>query len=157
MNIVVKTDTMTSPLQDLIRKVSDPDPALREIGDDIAQNAIDAFTNPSLRPEPWAPLKPSTIARKKKDKHGSEPLVAFGFLARSPRVVRTVSYSANSKGVVVGSDRKAGNYSLAAIHQLGAPKANIPARPFFPFDAAGNATPSAIARVKAILLRWLNK
>lgn len=157
MKITVKTDTITPAIGNLRMKLADPEPALLEVGESIAAMATEAFSNPGLRPESWPPLKPETLARKAKKKYGSEPLVASGALARSPRVVRTISYSANEHSVVVGSDRRAGSYSLAGIHQLGAPKANIPARPFFPFSADGKATPAAIGRVKEILLRWMNK
>ena len=157
MKISVKTDTITPHLQGMRQKLADPEPALLEVGESIASMATEAFSNPGLRPESWPPLKPETLARKAKKKYGSEPLVASGALARSPRVVRTISYSANEHSVVVGSDRRAGSYSLAGIHQLGAPKANIPPRPFFPFGADGKATPRAIDRVKEILLRWLGK
>ena len=181
MKISVKTDTITPHLQGMRQKLEDPEPALLEVGESIAAMATEAFSNPGLRPESWPPLKPATLERKAKKKYGSEPLVASGALARSPRVVRTISYSANEHSVVVGSDRRIDNnvpknssklakglslakvygmsngYSLAGIHQLGAPKANIPARPFFPFGADGKATPTAIERVKEILLRWLKK
>ena len=153
MKLFVKTDTMTPELQGMIQKLSDPSDALMAVGKEVADSARDAFTNPSVRPSAWAPLKPATLKRKEKMKYGSEPLVASGVLARSPRVIYTV----NKDPVVVGSDRRAGAYSLAAIHQHGAPKANIPARPFFAFDESGKATPALIDRVKAILLKWLNK
>lgn len=153
MKLFVKTDTMTPELQGMIRKLSDPSDALMAVGKDVADAARDAFTNPAMRPSAWAPLKPATLARKEKMKYGSAPLVASGALARSPRVIYTV----NKDTVVVGSDRRAGPYSLAAIHQLGAPKANIPARPFFSFDESGKPTPALIARVKDALLRLLGK
>jgi phage gpG-like protein len=57
---------------------------------------------------------------------------------------------------VIGSDRRAGAYSLAGIHQLGAPKRNIPPRPFFPFNASGEATEKAKGKVRAVIVRWLN-
>lgn len=154
VSLRIKTDTFTADLKSKIRKLENPEEALRAAGEKVAAMAKQAFSDPGLRPEPWAPLKPATLARKAKKKYGSEPLVASGALARSPRVIRTESAGFSDKAVIVGSDRRAGSHSLAGIHQLGAPKANIPARPFFPFDASGRATPTAIARVKEILMRF---
>lgn len=151
MKVIVTTDTLTPALQAMIRKLQDPETALRGVGEEIVATAKDAFSSPDLRPEAWPPLKPSTLARKAKKKYGSEPLIASGALARSPRVLHTV----NNDTVVVGSDRRAGSHSLAGIHQLGAPKANIPPRPFFPFDTSGKATAKAVERVREILKKWL--
>ena len=174
----IKTDTLTADLKSKIRKLENPEEALRAAGEEVVAMAKGAFTDPGLRPEPWAPLKPATLARKAKKKYGSEPLIASGALSRSPRVIRTESAGANDKAVIVGSDRRAsvesiasGNklakgmslskmygmssgYSLSGIHQLGAPKANIPPRPFFPFSASGEATETAKRRVKEILMRF---
>lgn len=178
VSLRIKTDTLTADLKSKIRKLENPEEALRAVGEEVVAMAKGAFSDPGLRPEPWAPLKPATLARKAKKKYGSEPLVASGALARSPRVIRTESAGANDKAVIVGSDRRAqgeslasgsrlakgmslsklygmtSGYSLAGIHQLGAPKANIPARPFFPFTSAGEATAMAKQRIKEILMRW---
>ncbi len=152
MNLTIKTDTLTPELKKLLAKMQDPTPALRGAGEAIVALAQDAFTNPSVRPSPWAPLNPKTIEKKKKKGYGSKELIASGTLARSPRVA-----SANKHAVVVSTDRAAGKWSLGAIHQLGAPKAGISARPFFPFDASGRATELAKKRVKSVVLAWLKK
>lgn len=45
--------------------------------------------------------------------------------------------SASTEGVVAGSNLRVGSYSLGAIHQFGAPRRNIPARPILPIDSQG--------------------
>lgn len=152
MRIKVTRDTLTPDLRRRLRRVRNPEPALRAAGLVMASMAQDAFTNESVRPSAWDPLKPSTLARKAAAGYGSSPLIASGTLARSPRIVRS-----SPREVVVGSDRRAGAHSLAAIHQLGAPKAHIPPRPFFPFRASGEATETAKRRIRDVLLRWLGK
>jgi phage gpG-like protein len=99
--------------------------AMLAIGQEIVTSAKRAFSISSLRPAPWAPLRPSTLARKGQK---TSPLILSGTMARSPRVIE-----ATEDRVTVGSDRRVGNYSLAAIHQYGAPRRRIPPRPFFPF------------------------
>ena len=173
MQITIKTDTLTPSIKALLRKVENPQPVMRSIGTMVASMAKDAFTNPSLRPTTWKANAASTIAQK----GASSPLVASGTLARSPRVTEV-----GRDYVRVGSDRAAGSHSLAAIHQLGTgpfvirPKSGkflfwkgakhpvkqvnhpgIPARPFFPFHASGEATEEAKKRVKDVILAWLKK
>ena len=148
MKIELESDTMTPDLKLRLERVEHPGPALRKMGFLMAQWAQDAFRNPAKRATEWADLKPATL--KKKKGRGST-LVFHGVLKRSPRVV-----SCDDRSVVVGSDRRAGTYSLAAIHQLGAPRAKIPARPFFPFS--GRMPMSAFEqKCRKILEDYLNK
>ena len=171
----IVSDTVTPDLKARLARVQNPEPALRRMGEVLVNWARQAFRNASKRPAPWAPLSPKTLAQKKKKGYGSKPLIASGALARSPRVV-----AVSRSEVTVGSDRRAtaeawaavtkskkkaaqlratagagGNYSLAAIHQLGAPRRRIPARPFFPF-VNGQTMQEARAAVAAVLRRWLN-
>ena len=149
MRIVLEKDTMTPDLQARIDRWGHPRPALRKMGELMANWAKDAFRNPAKRPTEWPPLKPSTL---KKKKGRGTPLVYHGVLKRSPRVV-----SCDDRSVVVGSDRKAGSYSLAAIHQLGAPRAKIPARPFFPFHPGVRALAAFEEKCRKILKDYLEK
>jgi phage gpG-like protein len=92
-----------------------------------------AFNEPSLRPEPWAPLKNGKPARLRKN----------NLLARSPRVVRITQ-----SGATIGTDRP-----YAAYHQQGT-KA-IPRRAFFPFHKNGRATKRFIRRLKPVIIKRL--
>lgn len=152
MNIsyTIVSDTVTPDIRARLARVQNPEPALRRMGQVLVNFARQAFRDPSKRPAPWPGLSPRTLAQKKKKGYGSKPLIASGTLARSPRVI-----SVTRNEVVVGSDRAVGPYSLAAIHQLGAPRRHIPARPFFPFQN-GQTMPAAREQVTAVLRAWLN-
>ena len=145
VSYTIVSDTVTPDLRARLARVQNPEPALRRMGKILADWAKDAFTVPALRPAPWAPLTKRTLAKKAKEGHGSNPLIASGKLSRTPRVVSV------SRTEVV---KEGSGISLAAIHQLGAPKRGIPARPFFPF-LTGRTMPEAQAQVAAVLRRWL--
>ena len=147
IRISLKSDTITPDLRKKIMSVKDPTPALREAGTVAAKMAVDAFTDPSLRPTTWPDIKDST----KKRKQSSAILIDSDTMHRSPRLIEAAPTHA-----LVGSDRLAGSHSLAAIHQLGAPKAHIPPRPFFPFFASGEATETAKTRIREVIADWFN-
>ena len=149
VSYTIVSDTVTPDIRARLARVQNPEPALRRMGEVLVNWARQAFRDTSKRPASWPQLADRTLAQKKKKGYGSKPLIASGALARSPRVV-----SVTRNEVVVGSDRAVGSYSLAAIHQLGAPKRRIPARPFFPF-LNGQTMPAAREQVAAVLRRWL--
>lgn len=149
--VVTKTrDILTPDLMARARRAKYPKKALEAMGLAIVSMAQRAFTQSSLRPTVWPPLKSATLKAKKRKGYGSKPLVSSGALAHSPRIV-----SVDSRSVVVGSDRRVGGRSLAAIHQLGSKDGKIPARPFFPFTKAG-ATSRAKAVAQAAVKRALD-
>lgn len=143
-------DVITPSLRAKLAKAKNPQKALEAMGLAVVSLTQRAFTQSSLRPSPWAALKPATLKAKQRKGYGSKPLRNSGTLAQSPRVIK-----ATSKTVTVGSDRRVGSHSLAAIHQLGSTDGRIPARPFFPFDDKGKPTAKAsrniIAAAKASL------
>jgi phage gpG-like protein len=158
------SDTMTPDLHRRFRLVKDKRPIHAAMGMAVISLAKRAFNDPSLRPTPWKAKKDGTASR----------LRDTGTLAKSPRIAL-----ASQTGVTVGSDRL-----YAAIHQLGGktppriirpvkgkalkipgigfrkkvnhPGSDIPARPYFPFDATGRPTAKAleaIGRVVRLKLR----
>lgn len=131
-------NTIAPDLRAKIARAKNPAKALEAMGLTVVSHAQRAFTIETLRPAAWPALKSATVAAKRRAGYGTKPLRSTGALAQSPRVV-----SVNSKTVTVGSDRRAGSHSLAAIHQLGTKDGTIPARPFFPFDKSGQPTPRA--------------
>lgn len=147
----IERDEITPSLRANLARALNARAALAAAGWVIASMTQRAFTRPELRPAAWPPLSPRTLARRAKSgRKGTKPLIESATLMRSPRVV-----SATNASVTVGSDRRVGAYSLAAIHQLGAPRARIPARPFFPFFADGRPTQEARRRFEAALRRAL--
>lgn len=91
----------------------------------------------------FKPLEPQTIARRKRDGFtGSKALIRTGDMRNAIKVSKV-----GAQGVFVGilrSARGGGGESLvnlAAIHEFGAPRAKIPARPFMqPVFEAERAT-----------------
>lgn len=142
-------DILTPDLRRRLAKAQNPKKALEAMGLTVVSMAQRAFTQASLRPDAWAPLKPATLKAKARKGYGSKPLVSSGSLAQSPRILTTTS-----RNVTVGSDRKAGSHSLAAIHQLGTDK--IPARPFFPFTKDGRPTDKARRNILSAAKRALD-
>ena len=152
MKVTVKIDAknLEGKLAELRAKLDDCTPGMIRVGDVIVKHARAAFTNPAERPEAWPDLAESTVkARKRKGKKGTAPLVDSGALSRSPRVVE-----ATKNSVTVGSDRAAGEHSLAAIHQFGTKNGRIPARPFFPIE--GNGFTAKVAKeITDTFGKWL--
>lgn len=149
---VTKTrDILTPDLKARARRAKNPRKALEAMGLSIVSLAQRAFTQASLRPSVWPPLKAATIKAKKRKGYGSKPLIASAALAHSPRVV-----AVDSRKVVVGSDRRAGSHSLAAVHQFGSKDGKIPARPFFPFTKSGRPTERARRSAQSAARRALD-
>lgn len=144
LSIKPTRDVLTPDLQARLRKAKNPTKALQAMGLVVVSMQQRAFTQPSLRPSAWAPLKAATIKAKKAKGYGSNPLISSGALAHSGRIVKTTS-----RTVTVGSDRRVGSHSLAAIHQLGTQDGKIPARPTWPFDRQGVPTAKAATAIKA--------
>lgn len=140
---VIKTrDILTPSLKRQIRLMSDPRPALKAVGTLFVSLALRAFNDASLRPKPWAPLSPATLAARKRAGRGAAILRRTGTLARSPRIITLTRTS-----VTIGSDR-----AYASYHQFGSRDGKRPpARPFFPFTTTGSvSTPTLRARTLAV-------
>ncbi|MDA8121059.1 MAG: phage virion morphogenesis protein [Deltaproteobacteria bacterium] len=92
-------------LSRLAAKVRNLAPAMKNIGEYLQRSTWERFAqqkDPSGKP--WAPLKPSTLARKKTSK----------ILIESSRLRDSIVYRADSDQVEVGT-----NVEYAAIHQFG--------------------------------------
>lgn len=57
----IVSDTVTPDLKARLARVQNPEPELRRMGQTLADWAKRAFTVPSKRPAPWAPLSPKTL------------------------------------------------------------------------------------------------
>lgn len=146
-------DGITPDLARLAARAVNTRAALWQGGQAAVSIAKRAFGDASLRAASWPALKDSTLAARARKGQGSAPLrraKVGGWLWESLRVM-----DAGNRSVTIGSDRRVGKYSLAAIHQLGAPRAHIPARPFFPFNADGQPTPMARERIEMAIRRAL--
>lgn len=157
LKLDLQSDTLTPDLQ---RRIDALTPERRTrlnlaLAQAVANFARRAIREPALRPVPWDALSAKTLLarlKRKPKRIGTAALIASGTLARSPRVE-----SADPEGASVASDRAAGEYSLAAIHQYGAPKRKIPARPFFPFRGGPFDTPIPTVALDAEILRIIRR
>lgn len=143
-------DGITPSLARLAVKARNTRLAMRQGGMAAVSLTKRSFGDASLRVATWPPLKASTLAARRRKRYASAPLRASGHLWQSIRVI-----DATDRSVTIGSDRREGSYSVAAIHQLGAPRAGIPARPFFPFKSDGRATALARERIEMAIRRAL--
>ena len=126
------SDLITPSLKRRLAAVKDKKPYLKAMGLAVVEIARRSFTEPGLRPDPWP---------KRKDNKPHNLLLETGTLRASLRLL-----SVSEDVARVGSDRP-----YAAIHQLGGKTKPIPARPFFPFDSGGSATPKARDAVRRAL------
>lgn len=150
----ITTDSLSPALRKLAASTEEKRRnTLEGMGLGLVNMARRAFTNPSLRPSPWA---------KRKDDKPHALLLKTGTLRNSLRIV---ALSASS--VTIGSDRV---YSL--IHQTGGTiqpkkkkalvfssggkkvivkKVVIPPRPYFPIQKNGQLTDAAEKTVREII------
>lgn len=87
---------------------------------------------------PWQPVSAATIQRRAARK---SPPTRGKILQDTGGLYDSTFARPVSDGAVVGSNQAVGSYSLLAIHQFGAPRRGIPARPALPMDSDGNLIP----------------
>jgi len=133
ISITLDDAALVRQLGDLIGALTNPEPALRSIGEELQRTTQERFDPGQKRaPDgtPWARNSPVTIARKGRD----NPLYQRGNLQGSIRYQLM-----GQNGLAVGTNR-----IYAAVQQFGQPKGasgrnrrgapipwgNIPARPF---------------------------
>lgn len=75
------------------------------------------------RPDKWAPLRPSTIAEKQRLGYGGR-----GILVRTGELKNSWRFTATNARMRVYNTKRVGRYNLAAIHENGVPRNNLPAR-----------------------------
>jgi phage gpG-like protein len=155
----ILVDEFTPFGEKLKAALAPPQKILESVGLKVVSITQLAFVDAMLRAAPWPPLKSG----------GPATLIKSGTLRQSIRVINIGDTS-----VTVGSDRV-----YAAVQQLGsrefqpgasvdiksrrtiiarggsttiyARRQNIPPRPFFPIDAAGNMTETATERIGRII------
>lgn len=105
LEVVIDTTTVGKALDDLIKRLGDLTTPLNDIAEYLHQSTDDRFTK-QVAPDgsPWAPLAPSTLARKK----GGRILRNKGTLQD------TLRHVVSNNELAFGTDRPYG-----AIHQFG--------------------------------------
>ena len=147
MNATFTTsDGITPAVRALIKKLdgSGRQKVMEVIGMAMRNWAMEAFTNPAMRPTPWAAKRDGT---------------ASTLQGKSPVLRRSLRVEATASEVTIGTDR-----AYALIHQLGgvieakaggalrfqaggkwftAKKVTMPARPYLPVMPGGAMMPAA--------------
>lgn len=165
-SLTIVSDMLSPHLERLLETVSNRTRIHSALGVALKSLTKRAFTDSSLRPATWPDKKDGSPATLRLSGGGG------GMLWKS------INYVAYEDCVVLGSDRK-----YAAIHQLGGrtrphviqaknaqalnipgigfrksvhhPGSNIPARPYFPFDALGKPTIQARMDVIKVIERMV--
>jgi phage virion morphogenesis protein len=128
-------------LKELFDRASDLTPALKNIGEYMRFSTAGNFKlEKSPDGQPWKKLSPKYAQKKAKAKAIQKKLQFTGDLRAS------IAYSVSPRSVEIGTNKKVGSYSLGAIHQFGAPRRNIPARPFLGLGADDRKQVLAIIR-----------
>lgn len=156
ITITLDDAAVRAVLQDLQRRLGNLTPAMAQIGEALAEGSKQRIEQGrDWRGQPFAPNKPSTLARKK----GARPLIDTGTLLHN-----RIHSSANASSATVG----AGGVQ-AAVMQFGQKKGasgagrrgrpipwgDIPPRPFLPISPGGDLEPKARDLVLDILRAWV--
>jgi phage virion morphogenesis protein len=150
--ITIDDAQVQAALTDLIRRVTNPGPALADIGRALGNLTEDAF---QAEGPGWPPLSPVTVARRGR---------AHPILQDTGGLAASITHGADATSAWVGASKV-----YAAVHQFGQPKGasgrtrrgapipwgDIPARPFLPVDRAGTLAPAAQTEILAILTEYL--
>ncbi len=154
IKIEIHDESVKDALKGFVKKVKNPSPVMKIIGEYLARSTEDRFNRQGPAPDgtPWAPLKPATLKRKKHSK----------ILTESGQLRGSIRYQLQGKDTVaIGT-----NKIYAAIHQLGG-DINVSARSIMirhRTDAKGNLLRTeqfsgqglifAKKRHKRVLQRW---
>lgn len=114
-------EKVLSRIQTVASRVKDTAPLMARLATLGFKDVIDHFSKEQGPEGKWAPLKPSTIARRRKKGGGAKILQDTGRLRGSimPQVTSPTRAEIVSTNVV-----------YAPYHQFGVPGRNLPARPF---------------------------
>ena len=130
------------------------DPALFAAwGNYLERRTVRAFKQESSPDgQAWTPLRPKTIERKLRRK---SPKSRNKILRDTGALYDSIGTNLLPDGIEFGTNIKVGSYSLGAIHQYGAPRRNIPPRPFLPLDATGQLLPQDAVALQRITEKFI--
>jgi phage virion morphogenesis protein len=119
------------------------------MGEYVEMVTVRAFkTETSPAGQPWTPLKPATIKRRQGKRKGRRTNIKM--LRDTRALYDSLNLKISSKGAEYGTSLRVG-----AIHQYGAPRANIPPRPFMPLDANGRVLPQHQRKLEQIAKKFI--
>lgn len=124
IDIKYEDEVVTMRLEELIRRVADPQPALREIGEALLISTRERFAAGKLHGpdgEKWVPLNAKYLARKRRKKKDKADLI----LTYEGTLKDQLSYQLDEYDLLLGSAEV-----YAATHQFGDSTRGIPQREF---------------------------
>lgn len=125
-------------LQSLERRLHDPR-LFKSWGQYLERRIVTAFrTETSPAGEKWADLKDATKKSKRSKNRRPRSRFPNKILRDMGDLYQSITSELLPNGVRTGTSRQVGSYSLGAIHQFGAPKRGIVARPFLPINQRGD-------------------
>ena len=119
--------------------------AIAQYLDGEARTAIKKETSPDG--SKFAALSPKYAARKAKDKKTRRN----GILQQTGQLLDSIAVESTNDTAILKTNRPVGGYDLGSIHQQGAPRRNIPARPFFPITDSGDLLPDAVEEIQGLI------
>lgn len=147
-NLEIKITAEMAPLARIVSRLQNSQALYKAWANHLEGLTVNAFKSETAPyGSSWAPLKEETVKRKQARK---SPRSKNRILRDTATLYNTLAARATPTGAVVGTNQTVGSYSLGAIHQFGAPRRNIPARPFLPMDDQGNALPQLVTDLQEI-------
>lgn len=145
----------SAEIESLAGRISNPEPLYKSWANYLEGLAITAFKQEA------APFggkwKELTFATQEAKRKREKPKSKNRILQDKGNLYDSIYGQATKEGAVVGTNLAVGSYSLGAIHQFGAPRANIDARPFLPLDPFGGLLPLARVELEELALDFLEQ
>lgn len=146
ISVFVDDSEVQNLLRELGDRANDLTPAMKQIGEYMRMRTEENFAR-EMTPDgrAWRSIGNSqsiarTFAKKQKNGGIMKMLQDRGDLRSS------IAYQVEPRSVFIGTNIKVGAWSLGAIHQYGAPRRNIPARPFLGVNQADREEITMILR-----------
>lgn len=146
----INDDQLRSVFTNLERPTAPLMSAIAQYLDSEARTAIKTQTSPDGTK--FAALSPKYAARKAKDKKTKRN----GILQQSGQLLDTIAVETTDTTAILKTNRPVGGYDLGSIHQFGASRRNIPARPFFPITPQGDLLPDAVEEINALVADYFS-
>lgn len=153
-------------------KLKNPQPLYKAWANKVEQVAVLAFRakRAPYGGAPWAELTPeyrkrkvgyaASVKRQQKadptvrNRRGNPKRGGSVLLVWTQQLYDTLYARVENDGVVAGAGYKVGTYDLGAIHQFGAPRAAIPARPYMPLTPEGEPMPQLIEDLRELAIDY---
>jgi phage virion morphogenesis protein len=154
LEIAIDEAAIAAAFGNLANLGSEAQPLFKAWANHLEVRAVTAFKSETAPDgSKWAALNPKYAAYKAdygKGKKQTKPKPKNKTLQWTGGLYSSLASQVTSDGAQVGTNQTVGSYSLGAIHQFGAPRRNIPARPFLPLTPEGALLPEDLDELVAL-------